>query len=136
MLSELHVLLSMFSKLHVLHRGEFTLIKKAGKPLGLRKVVTKVCQARHVITKFGGATKMAKAMKEVGRPRCRVQITKWTLPRSQGGTGGIIPNGAIPDVLLAARHEGIYLSSEDLDPRPKTVSRQIMPVVEVVSNDK
>jgi hypothetical protein len=78
----------------------------------------KQTQAARVIAKFGGAQVLGKALARVsGRDRSRVY--RWGYPKSKGGTGGVIPSSVIADVLTAARLEGVHLTAEDLDPRPR-----------------
>ena len=98
---------------------------------GKKQTTKYVSQARRVIAKFGGATKLSKALTQIGKPKCRVQVSKWDMSIEAGGTGGIIPARAMMDVLEAARYEGIMLSKEDLDPREMAVNTRDFP--EVVS---
>ncbi len=76
-------------------------------------------QAERVIRKFGGARRLSAVLKEIGRPRNATSIYRWTYSRTIGGAGGLIPSSGLKDVLLAARHAGIILSPDDLDPRTK-----------------
>jgi hypothetical protein len=73
-------------------------------------------QAYRIIDKFGGARKLARSLKAIGRPRNPSVIYKWMYPRNKGGTDGLIPTSAWPDLLLAAKAEGILLEPEDKDP--------------------
>lgn len=75
-------------------------------------------QAKKIIGKFGGARRLARILETIGKPRDPVNIYRWMYPKSRGGSDGIIPTAALPDVIAAARFEGIHISSEDLDPRP------------------
>lgn len=84
-------------------------------------------QAERIIKKFGGARRLAEALKAIERPYHHTTIYKWTYPKEVKGTGGIIPTAALPDVVMAARAAGILLSSEDLDPRPNPVPRTTVP---------
>ena len=73
-------------------------------------------QAERIYAKFGGASKLCKAMVDAGVPRVVSAIYRWNLPRSHGGTDGLIPSSALPDVLKAARLYGIVITPEDLFP--------------------
>lgn len=74
-------------------------------------------QAERVVQKFGGARQLARILKRVGRPKHPASIFRWTYPREKGGTGGIIPTAAWPDLIHAARIEGVVLTAEDMDVR-------------------
>lgn len=78
-------------------------------------------QAERILKKFGGAPRLAGLFKTLGIGRNLHGIYKWTYPSERGGTGGVIPHLALRDVLEAARFDGIYLSPEDLDPRPAEI---------------
>jgi len=80
-------------------------------------------QAERILAKFGGARRLFALLKAVGATRYSdpTAIYKWTYPKAKGGTGGRIPTAAWPEILLAARAEGILISSEDMDPRPKAI---------------
>jgi hypothetical protein len=71
-------------------------------------------QAARVLTKFGGARELMRALKAIGRHRNPASIFKWTYPYPKG-TGGLIPSTAWDDILAAARHEGIVISQSDMD---------------------
>ena len=70
-------------------------------------------QAGRVIRRFGGVRRLAMAT-----AIHYSAIYRWVYPKDAGGTGGHIPAAALGRVLAAARHEGIFLAAEDLDPRP------------------
>lgn len=72
-----------------------------------------------VVRKFGGVASMQAALKNVGLEIDRSTIFKWFGDRSRGN-GGRIPATMWEDILAAAQIEGIFLTSEDLDPRPYT----------------
>ncbi len=79
-------------------------------------------QAERVIAKFGGPYKLSKAVAALGDPAKTlhpVSIYRWVYPKAKGGTGGLIPTASMPLVIEAARYDGIFLSVDDLDPRPK-----------------
>lgn len=73
-------------------------------------------QAEAIIRRFGGPRDLARALAAVGAPRDPSAIYRWTYPRDQGGTGGLIPTSAVKDVKRAARFAGIELRPEDWDP--------------------
>lgn len=76
-------------------------------------------QAHRVIAKFGRPRDLCRALIEAGVEEVRDPsvVYRWTYPRPRG-TGGLIPNPALPAILTAARVQGIFLSTEDLRPRP------------------
>lgn len=76
-------------------------------------------QAERVLRKFGGARRLSDALKAVDRYRNVATIYRWTYSRSIGGAGGLIPSSGLRDVMLAARHAGIILTADDMDPRVK-----------------
>lgn len=80
-------------------------------------------QADRVVWKFGGPIRLSLILKAIGRPKDPSSIHRWMYPKEEGGSGGIIPGRAWPDLFMAARAEGVLLTSEDLDPREK-----LMPV--------
>jgi hypothetical protein len=74
-------------------------------------------QAEAVFQKFGGPTRLYLALRELGRIYNRSSLYKWAYPRSKGGTGGWVPTSAWADVLAAARLEGVFITSDEMDPR-------------------
>ncbi len=78
-------------------------------------------QAERIIEKFGGAARLTKILSSVGHPLPRSTVYRWLYPRSQGGTGGIIPITRWGALFLAAHHDGVFLTIEDFDPRIKAV---------------
>lgn len=93
------------------------LMKMALSRVGSKHILTQVYR---IVAKFGGHVKLAEALAAVGRPKSKVTIYRWSHPRSKGGAGGVIPSSALNDIILAARHQGIVLTPEDLDPRPQS----------------
>lgn len=81
-------------------------------------------QAERILTKFGGAMKIHLALKAIGKPKSFTTIYKWNYTREKDGTNGVIPADALVDVCEAARIEGVFLTAEDLDPRPKIIKRR------------
>ncbi len=73
-------------------------------------------QAQKVFDKFGGVPKLHKALKDLGpeHERAISAIYRWNLPKSKGGTNGMVPNSALQSILLAARAEGIVFTPDDL----------------------
>lgn len=82
-------------------------------------------QAHRVFLKFGGVTNLFDALTAIGEPRQLNAIYKWLYPREKGGSDGLVPTSAMPDVLKAARMFGIVLTSEDLDPRALPVDTTV-----------
>jgi hypothetical protein len=80
-------------------------------------------QAQRVITKFGGVASFLNALELIGKPRTRNSLYKWFWPETRGGTGGLIPTRAWPDVFVAARVVGVFLTPEDLDSREEFIRR-------------
>lgn len=78
-------------------------------------------QAERIIQKFGGARRLSLILNTLGLKRNTASIYKWTYPRAKGGTGGFIPTSAWPDLLRAARFEGIVISSREMDPRDEPI---------------
>lgn len=76
-------------------------------------------QAERVLAKFGGARRLSALLDHLGRSKDPASIYKWTYPKERGGTGGVIPTSAWKDLILAARMEGILLTSDDMDCREK-----------------
>lgn len=78
-------------------------------------------QAERIFEKFGGVRKLMAALDRLGPDRGYNPATlyRWNYPRARKGSNGIIPTAAIPDVLEAARLEGIHLDAVDLDPRKR-----------------
>lgn len=71
-------------------------------------------QAARILTKFGGARELMRALTAIGRHRNAATIFKWTYPTPKG-TGGLIPSSAWGDVIAAARHEGIVITTADME---------------------
>jgi hypothetical protein len=81
---------------------------------------TKTTQAQRVIAKFGGIPALVRALGAAGKARDAANVYRWTYPKTKkGGTGGLIPSSAMADVLEAARLDGVLLTPEDIDPRPR-----------------
>lgn len=74
-------------------------------------------QAKIVTAKFGGARSLMRALATIGRKIDAASIYRWDYPREKGGCAGIIPTKNMPDIMAAARHQGILFSAEELDPR-------------------
>ena len=89
----------------------------AKESISLRDYARPRTQAHRIFLKFGGVVGLCKALELIQRPRQLQAMYRWLYSRDRGGSDGLIPTQAMPDVLLAARYMGIVLSSEDLDPR-------------------
>lgn len=76
----------------------------------------KKTQAERIFAKFGGARKLQASMKRAGFDRNISTIYRWNLAKANGGSGGVIPGPAWPEVLRTARLEGIVLTPEDAYP--------------------
>jgi hypothetical protein len=76
------------------------------------------CQAGRIFRKFGGVPALHRALARLPEPHHRglPALYRWLYPRSNGGTGGIVPSSAQESVALAARVEGIFLTGEDWSP--------------------
>jgi hypothetical protein len=75
-------------------------------------------QAHRVIAKFGRPRDLCRALALAGEEvRDPSVVYRWTYERPMG-TGGLIPNAAIPAILKAARLQGIMLTVDDLRIRP------------------
>lgn len=74
-------------------------------------------QAEAIFEKFGNASRLCAILKALGRPYNKATLYKWTYPRTKGGTNGWVPTKAWPDVLAAARYFGVFITSEEMDPR-------------------
>lgn len=72
-------------------------------------------QVERIFAKFGGASKLRKALADVGATRCISALYRWNMERP-AGTGGLVPSSAWPHVLKAARYHGIVITPEDLMP--------------------
>jgi hypothetical protein len=77
-------------------------------------------QAHRVIAKFGRPRDLCRALVLAGEDvRDPSVVYRWTYPKPFG-TGGLIPNSAIPAILNAARLQGILLTDTELMPLPLT----------------
>jgi hypothetical protein len=81
-------------------------------------------QAERIIERFGGARALSRIFAAMGINRTPSSIYKWTYPREKGGTDGIIPTSAWPDLLSAARIHGILISEEEFDPRNRPYRKE------------
>ena len=84
-------------------------------------------QAERILARFGGASRLHAILAELGHPLAHATLYKWTYPKERGGTGGFIPTSAWPLILKAAAHEGIILTSDDMDPREIPLSASYVP---------
>ena len=81
-------------------------------------MVYQYSQAFRVISKFGGVTALQTALLQVGLELSRSAIFKWFNEGRSRGNCGRIPAAMWEDILNAAQLEGVFLTSEDMDPRP------------------
>lgn len=88
-------------------------------------------QAERVVKKFGGVPALIRALKQVGKSRSKATIYKWLYPKEKKGRNGLIPTSAWPDLLLAARLEGIHFSDVDFDPRLTFSSKKKVTELEI-----
>ncbi len=86
-------------------------------PSVLSKPHLRRTQSRVIFEKFGGVVPLYTLLKALGRPYNKATLYKWTYPRTKGGTGGWVPTHAWPDILAAARMDGVFITSEEMDPR-------------------
>ena len=68
-------------------------------------------QAQRIIDRFGGVPALSAAIKKDVSA-----IYKWNYPRKSGGTDGLVPSSAIPEVMKAADVLGIEFKQGDWDP--------------------
>lgn len=80
-------------------------------------------QAERVVKKFGGVAPLLAAFAAIGKPRTRASVYKWTWDPKRGGTGGLIPTRVWPDLLMAARIAGIFITAEDFDARTEHIRK-------------
>jgi len=75
-------------------------------------------QADRIFAKFGGVRALAAALSRL-EPHChrtRSALYRWNLPKNKGGSNGMVPSSAQPDIMRAARLEGVHLTAEDWMP--------------------
>lgn len=82
-----------------------------------------VSQAEHVVKRFGGVRTFLEALSSVGKTMNRSTIYRWRLSKEKKGTGGVVPSAVWPYIFKAAKIYGVYLSSEDADPRIRHFER-------------
>lgn len=83
------------------------------------------CQAVRIFEKFGGPLRLFSALKVVGAPVGISSIYRWSYPKEVGGTGGHIPPRSWSAILLAAKLEGVLITSEDMDPRTASTDKVV-----------
>lgn len=64
--------------------------------------------ARSIIVKFGGLSAVAKITGVTPHT-----VMRWRMPRSNGGTGGVVPHWHVHALLMAAEKGGIDLTPAD-----------------------
>jgi hypothetical protein len=65
--------------------------------------------AEKVIEAFGGVRVLARLL-----GRNPSSVVRWRQPKSEGGTGGVVPSALQGRVLTLARAQGLALTAEDL----------------------
>ena len=78
------------------------------------QVPAKKSQARRIFDKFGGARRIAEGLSVAPST-----VYRWDYEPERGGSGGVIPTRALPKLAALARREGIFLTEQDMDPRPR-----------------
>lgn len=73
-------------------------------------------QAQRIYDRFRGVPAIVKALAAIGEPVDRSGVYRWNLPKSRGGTGGMVPTQCWPALFRAAMAEGIVLTAEDTFP--------------------
>lgn len=68
--------------------------------------------AKSIISRLGGLTVVQSV---TGASRTRVY--RWTQPKENGGTGGLIPLGHAPKLLEYAKANRIKISADDFFPK-------------------
>lgn len=68
-------------------------------------------QAQRIMDRFGGAAALATA---IGRDKSA--IYKWNYEIEKGGSNGLVPSSAVPDVMKAADILGVEFLRGDWDP--------------------
>jgi hypothetical protein len=76
--------------------------------------MTKQTQAQRMFAKFGGARPLALAL-----GLAPSTVYRWDYGPERGGSSGVIPTRALPKIAALARREGIFLTEQDYDPRPR-----------------
>lgn len=86
-------------------------------------IAPKYSQAARIIAKFGNARGLAAAIARhtSWKSIAPSNVYRWNYPKEKGGTGGIIPTASQPFVIEAARLEGVFITTEDWDPRPRAL---------------
>jgi hypothetical protein len=72
-------------------------------------------QAAKIIAKFGGESRLAKAMADAGTPISRITAYRWNYSRPYGADG-MVPSSQVDRVQRCARREGIVLTDADWAP--------------------
>jgi len=85
---------------------------------GISARVEKTTQADRVFARFGGVPALKAALDRVGphASRSLSALYRWNLPKKNGGSNGVVPSAAWPDIMKAARLEGVMLTPEDCFP--------------------
>lgn len=99
-------------------------------------VLNEVSQTKRVLELFGGPDRLSRLYLEIlgistiNHTPVVSEISRWSQEISRGGCGGFIPAEQWPTLLLLARIDGIVLTDDFFDPRPRkmykilTIARQ------------
>lgn len=68
-----------------------------------------ITPAETVITLFGGVRPLARLL-----GRNPSSVVRWRKPKTEGGTGGVVPSSMQGKVLALAKAQGLPLRAEDL----------------------
>lgn len=86
--------------------------------MGVKIYINNGTQADRIINRFQNGRILAQAIKDATGKICDPsRIYRWRLPKEKGGTGGLIPTSAVPQVKAAARLMGILIPDDDWVPR-------------------
>lgn len=71
-----------------------------------------VTQAQRIVARFGGASRLARILQEIGQPLAVQTIYRWLYP----DRSGLIPAHQVEKIMSAARHAGVRLTDGDWSP--------------------
>ena len=86
-------------------------------------------QSERIIRKFGGVRRFKNSLKKFGVGVSIKGIYGWQRPIEDRGQNGMIPIKYMVIILKMARLDGIYLSVEDLDPRPRRITSKRIRII-------
>lgn len=77
-------------------------------------------QAARILAKLGGPANYCRILASVDIPKRPTTVMRWLRPKTmRGGTGGLVPFKDRQDVLLAAKLEGVELTTADWYAEPR-----------------